>query len=533
MKIKILVVAITLIIVSSTFVASANIKNNAEIKGKTNDIDDIIDIRIARLSAEVIGKTESLFETILNGYQWTVGNNTYKFKIFTLNDKDIFKGDLTTENYDLLTMIAYDSDKEILKHFYPSIRNKIWKTKITDFVKAGGGYIGYCSPTLLTTKLEGNPKTLLTKIVDFIDLEISDVKLIFENGLPFLAQLSGKPEMIGPLAYEYFHCKSLDRLPPGGSLCNIVPLDFVINSNNPIFDDFLEEKRRISWCAGPAFELPDEPDHNITVLAYYPKEEISDNKSTQIHAWKYIGGIRSFLKGLLKSFGRNRNTFGFLPSTLLYVRDWERTDKIIQTHFANKAFMTIETYPNKNQARIVLCGGHPEMGVFWGGHIEEVDDTLVNNLHNGFYYWMDITPFDETHEDERTYNWWIVRRHFAWASKKVPDNDLPPVYASSQVSDIYPYNQSSEFTITGNAEVSDGIVSLDLYYRYSDNNETWNPWMLYDTDSDVSDGWSWEFNAPNETGYYEFYSIRHVQYAEYTEAETVPPGPDAIARVVD
>ena len=64
-----------------------------------------------------------------------------------------------------------------------------------------------------------------------------------------------------------------------------------------------------------------------------------------------------------------------------------------------------------------------------------------------------MTPWNETEEEEMTYNWWIVRRHAAWISKKVPDNDLPPVYEHSQVSDIFPYNQTMGFTIDGNVLV--------------------------------------------------------------------------------
>jgi len=192
--------------------------------------------------------------------------------------------------------------------------------------------------------------------------------------------------------------------------------------------------------------------------------------------------------------------------------------------------MTAEIYPNSNQARIILCSGHPEFKVRWGGHIEDVEDDDENNLYEGFYRWVDFIPEEETVEDERTYNYGVMRRVIAWASKKVPDNDLPPIYGPSQVSDIYPYNQPSEIIINGNVEETDGIASLDLYYRYSNNNTTWNPdWTYYDTDVDSSNGWSWNFIAPEESGYYEFYSIRRVRYAhdEWLN-ETAPPGADAI-----
>jgi len=70
-----------------------------------------------------------------------------------------------------------------------------------------------------------------------------------------------------------------------------------------------------------------------------------------------------------------------------------------------------------------------------------------------------------------------------------------------------------------------------LYYRYSEDNSSWSEWELYRTDSDDLDGWSWEFNSPDGPGYYQFYSIRNVDYKSHTEAENVPPGPDAIVHV--
>lgn len=177
--------------------------------------------------------------------------------------------------------------------------------------------------------------------------------------------------------------------------------------------------------------------------------------------------------------------------------------------------------------------GHPEHNVWWGGYIKEAEDTDENNIYEAFYRWKDVIPEEETIEDEFSYNYWINRRSVAWVSKKVPDNDLPPIYGPSQVSDIYPYNQSSNFTITGNAEKSDGSPSLDLYYQYSDDNSSWSDWTYYGTDIDESDGWSWEFDVStvNGSGYYQFYSIRRVEYEDYWEIERVPPGSDAIAYI--
>ena len=219
---------------------------------------------------------------------------------------------------------------------------------------------------------------------------------------------------------------------------------------------------------------------------------------------------------------------GFLMKAFVFAGDW-KPDALVETNYKNQPFMTTELYPNENKARIVLNIGHPEHNVWWGGYINE-EDTDSNSLYGSLYHWMDITPENETIEDEFSYNYWTLRRSIAWAAK-VPDNDLPSVYGSSQVSDIYPYEQPSNFTIEGNVKTADGIISTELFYRYSADNESWSSWISYDVDEDGSDGWSWEFTSPNGNGFYQFYSIRHVTYTGTTKEEAVPPGPDAIVKV--
>ena len=217
---------------------------------------------------------------------------------------------------------------------------------------------------------------------------------------------------------------------------------------------------------------------------------------------------------------------------VIFAEDWEMTDNIVQVNYSNMPFMITENYPNDNNARIVRCTGHPEDNVWWGGHIEELEDTDHNNMYDAFHRWMDIIPENETEENEFEFNYCINRRSVAWAAK-IPDDDLPPVYGQSQVCDIYPYNQtSSVFTIYGNSEKQEGISSLDIYYRHSINNSTWSNWIFYQTDEDDFDGWSWNFNSPQGTGYYQFYSIRHLQNNNNEKIESAPPGPDAIARLI-
>jgi hypothetical protein len=488
-------------------------------------ISEVKEIRIALYSMDIYAPMDKYFVAILNGYQWTVGNVSYKFTIYKITDKEIFQFKLTPKNYDLLIIPAMEADSLHVKRFLPTIRNIIWEKNIARFIKNGGGYLGYCAAAMLAGDSGLSPMPI-QRIMN-VNLGITDIKIISQNGIPFISQLFNHPENIGPNAYNYF--SGWDVTNKSHSISG-VPLDFTVNRDNPIFDDLHEETRRIRWVGGGELLVPNQPkpDNNITILAYYPEEEISDNVSTQIHAWKYTGGLIGFLKGFIRARKHGGTISQKTYLTPFMATDWKQTDKIIQTNLSNKPFMTMETYPNNKKGRIILCIGHPEMSVFWGGHIEEKTDTNKNCLFDALHYWKDYIPFNETLQDEDKYNWWMVRRQAAWVSKVVPDNDLPPIYGPSQVSDIYPYKQPLSFIIIGNVEPSDGIVSLELYYRYSNDNVSWDNWTYYDT---CKNKYFWDFNAPYGPGFYQFFSLRKVEFEYNQEIESFPPGPDAIAQL--
>ena len=552
MKLKILALIIILSMVGSTFVGlegishivagKENSNKSTPVSNIGNRVSENLDLKVIKVAilveARLMPSGKEYFIEMFEDYQWIVGNTKYCFELDLLYDKDILNGKLKADRYDLIIVPGGGvGDGESLVKCFPTFKNFMWKRKFASFIKNGGGYYGICGGTAFITDLDldRKPKSFLEYAYEKSSLGVTWVKSHYKTvSVPLFDKIFGlPPDYVGAGAFVMFTGwnRSYTKLNPSG-----VCFDCPINNSHPIFDDFLESYRRIRWIGGPSLTVPENPDRQVSVLAKYPVEEMSDNKSTQIHAWEYVGGVSGFVKGFFEYLKNTDESAG--PSNIgdvyFFAGDWKCTDKIIEFDFSNQPSMTAEIYPNENKARIVLTGLHPEFKVWWGGYINKTLDTEYNSLWNGLHRWEDIIPFNETVEDEYKYNNWINRRSISWASKKVPDNDLPPVYGPSQVSDIYPYNQSNNFTIYGNSEVSDGIESLDLFYRYSENNSFWSPWNLYDTDSDISDGWSWEFNAPNGTGYYQFYSIRHAQVNEYEWLnETAPPGPDAIARVVD
>jgi len=533
-------------IIVSIFVIGLLLTSSLVIVNATNDEENLIEIRVAIYTDDEENADfyngyccTKYFVLALRDYDWKVGDTLYRFIPTLLTTKSINRGELTKENYDLLLYPPDTADEYLIYTGFSRLpKNSIRVKKINEFIEQGGGYFGACGGALIAGGMKNKPDTFLERAMKKSQLGISGFTFHLDMAIPFLTQMvGGEPESVDCMAYVL--CSSWNMTNPHVTFSGAC-LDCPINRDSPIFDDHIEDTRRIRWISAPAFEIPENPDREMMVLAKFPEEEISNNETIQIHHWSYVGGLRGIIKASIRGIKGDGDihwmeTLGVLPMKVyVFVEDWEMTDKIVETHVANKAFLTAEIYPNENKARIVRSSGHPEFKVWWGGHIEEMTDTDHNNLYDGSHHWVDITPFNETVEDEITYNYCIIRRCIAWASQKVPDNDLPPIYGPSQVSDIYPYEQPSNFAIEGNVKTADGTVSVDLYYQHSPNNETlWSNWTSYGIDDDGSDGWSWEFNAPDGTGFYQFYSIRHVEYQGVFETEKVPPGPDAVVRVVN
>jgi len=540
MKLKIPICAIILVVIVSNFVVAMNNKNisisNDDTEWSINNYNVKTQyIKVAILTGDkLIISRAPYFIEMLTDYQWIVGSNLYRFVVDPIIDDDILKGKLNTDNYDVIVVPGGGvGDGEALVRCYPSLENIKWKSNFETFIKDGGGYFSVCGGTSLITDLDldTKPKSYLEFAYEKSSLGVSCIKSHYGTiANPLLCQLIGlPPEYPGVNTYCMYSGFNLSDL--NISHYTGICLDCQIDTDNPIFDDYLESTRKIRWISGPSLVVPQQPDREVKVLARYPLEEISENESTRIHAWKYTGGISGMSKGFIKSI-KNKYDSAFankLADVYAFADDWDCTETIIETDYSNKPAITSEIYPNMNKARIVLSGPHTENNVWWGGYIQEVEDNSENNLWDALHRWVDINPNSKDLEWE--YNYWMNRRIVAWASKKVPDNDLPPVYDSSQVCDIYPYEQSSNFTIIGNVEPSNDSFSLELYYRYSRDNLSWNEWISYGQSNEES---AWEFypSVINGAGYYQFYSIRTVEYEHSWEIERPPPGPDAIVHVI-
>lgn len=396
-------------------------------------------IKIAILAEELLGwgSGKHFFIAILNGYTWTINDKTYRFFVKYIFDKDILIGKLNKSEFDVLLVPGggVGDAQSIFKGFNFSLKVRKWKKNLSKFIQEGGGYVGICGGAALLTDLktqEKKPKTFLERQYNKSSIGVSCVSSYYRSlAIPlFYPFQRNHPEKIGAAAYVFsfapgetsngFHIHSAG-----------VPLDFQIYKDHPIFSDIMDNTQRIRWWGGPSLIVPENPDRNVKILARYPVLDLSEDETTQIHAWKYVGGFFGLFKGFIKAFKFIKKEKKSLKNVFLYTYyfagNWKLSDEIIKLDYSNKPSITAEIYPNENKARIVLCTSHPEYMIWKNGRIVEIKDKGFNCIGTGFYKWIGIEPLSEAAKKELTYNWWIVRRFVAWAAK-IPDEDLPPIY---------------------------------------------------------------------------------------------------------
>ena len=157
----------------------------------------------------------------------------------------------------------------------------------------------------------------------------------------------------------------------------------------------------------------------------------------------------------------------------------------------------------------VLHSDPDEVGFLFCDSSYYADNGRVPTFSLAVTRWVEYIPFPG--------------RIWFWKGEVRVDN-TPPV---SSVDPIEPYWQLGELrdppsdmrlrtpikiTATASDDLS-GVAKVELWYRYSLDNWTdavaWKkrPWRLYGVDDNGTDGWSWEFDAPEGYGYYEFYTV--------------------------
>lgn len=422
------------------------INNNMKIKNSAKKRNsDITTFRIAILAEEPLGwgSGKHYFPIILNNYTWEINKRKFKFITDYIYDKDILNGKLNKINFDVLVVPGggVGDGESIVKGFNKFKKVKNWKKQIRKFVKEGGGYVGICGGTALITELytkNNDNKNFIERLYDKSSIGLSCVKSYYkELSLPIFNLNQNNPDRIGAMSYVFSFSpgKTIqgDFIHTGG-----VPIDFQINKDNPIFSDLSKEKEKIRWWGGPALIAPKESNRDIKILAKYPKEDLSENKSTRIYAWKYNGGLFGIFRGAYEALKLIKKEEMSLKCLFLYsfylAGNWEKTNIPIDLDYGSKASIISEVYPNKNKGRIILCTSHPEYLIWNGGEIIE-SSKKFNSLAGGLHKWINISYLNKTIEEDLTHTWWIIRRFVAWAAK-VSDDSLPPIINKENIENI-------------------------------------------------------------------------------------------------
>ena len=86
----------------------------------------------------------------------------------------------------------------------------------------------------------------------------------------------------------------------------------------------------------------------------------------------------------------------------------------------------------------------------------------------------------------------------------------------TSIDKISPYNVTySPYVMTATGPID--LDNVTMWYRFSIDNNSWDDWT--ENEIDVGFPWQWNFNFPNGTGYYEFYSLGIL----YGAPEEFPP----------
>jgi hypothetical protein len=240
-----------------------------------------------------------------------------------------------------------------------------WRNTVTSFVDMGGGYIGICGGANLASR-GFQEKGTPNGILNRSVLQLANVYVNNQQEEEWM--------YLWKANWQY-------GLPP-------VRMDILAN-NNPIFQGYYGETRSIRYGGGPGMyeaHYRDEKYGDIIPLAIYGEEPML---TAPLHYWRWT-----------KRTG------------------WEISANV--TTDIKDQYAAIAT--SYGQGRLALFGPHPEKKTFFGGRIEE----FPVRPHLGPFTWF-IYNWSGGIVSPQDYNWGILRRSTAWASRKVPESHLPPL----------------------------------------------------------------------------------------------------------
>jgi hypothetical protein len=504
-------------------------------------------------------------------YDWEEGNKYYRInavKLGRFNYKKYIDGG--SDDIDVF-LLDGGSTLEIEFAFKDRLIVQLRKARLRNFINNGGGYVGFCGGGEFPLKFSGEVGSVcefFSNRNSFLDDEYYDSKV----------QVKAKYNMGVPVLDEYFYpgaCKELIRKPENIGLWSwawetgaypepkAVPMNLKLTDegkSHPIFSDYTGDNIYIGWAGGPAYDLDSVNNPDVLSLAKYD-DSLTNDEETKIYAWSFQP-INSLFSQLSKIFEMWLKIYNYdcpddwtwdelvdwFFSHIMNLKGWKYTgDKQIFAGFndvdENKdpAFVTIDNYGN---GRLVMSGIHPMQQVFDKSEkdLEPNNETAFRPGTKHLYRWWDEETNDWVDDSQMDSSGmdWLLLRSIAWASGKVDDEHLPPIFEVSHTIDFESLSQPEEFTIDCAVETQEDwdAAYLDLFYRYNDvNTSNWTDWILYEYDGVVNSPWDYnshnpwtiefDVNKAKGTGEYEFYSRLVTEQNSTSTIENAPSSADS------
>ncbi len=517
------------------------------------------------------------FVDSLDGYSWKVGNNDpYSFEIDMINIIELLMGSFMDDDVFIHAGVL---NQDFICGSPYNITGRNIEDKIKEYIANGGSFLGTCGGALFSLHQYDRPNTYLEWICNNSGyVNRSWVTYKVNNGFPIFSEytymryfkqfdrykrtrcnifglrpLVEDPDPTRVGSYQLVMNPGMSNESVGYEVSGATNRLKISKSDYPPYNDYLLDYFDVHWCGGPSFNVPS-GSNNVEILSCYTEGGLDENDATDLRAWTFQPpGLLNLLVEALYSFQsdnqENQDFTNNLINQFFKLRDWNQTDdKIFTKNSGGDPGHIMFNYPDESGGKVILWGDHPEWE-YWekdGSYVKNVDEspTYNNTIWEGLVRWYDdndtpgyedddtiIMPSDMKYDAK-----WLTRREVAYASNKVDDKHLPPVYGRSQVVDFDPpVTEDDEFSIDccvgGYEEDWEKDINLTLYYRYNGSGSSWqwtnwNDSGMYINDNDGPFTFTFNPSSYNGSGRYEFYSILNATDQEGYSLETPPPDGD-------
>jgi len=157
-----------------------------------------------------------------------------------------------------------------------------------------------------------------------------------------------------------------------------------------------------------------------------------------------------------------------------------------------------------NSEYVELWYAYSDDNETYGDYTKYANDTESSNIWSWDFYFE---------EEVGWYRFYSIAGNTTSGYREEPPEEAevelafettPPTSHSSKTGPYWINTEPLELNAEADDDLS-GVDEVELWYRYSTDNETWNDWTLFE--SDTRSPWSCDFDFPDGDGYYEFYSI--------------------------